>query len=85
MTIDSVKEANALVIKIEQLQKSISNVVDMMSTQNVLKSIMITNKQSQPVSITSQNNAAIWDVVLATLQVDLAVLEDELENFGISS
>lgn len=85
MTIENVKLANTLVNKIEQLQKSISSVEEMMTTHNVLKNIMITNKQSQPVSITSENNAAIWDVVLATLQADLAVLEDELENFGTSS
>lgn len=85
MTVESVKEANALVNKIEQLEKSISCVEEMMTTQNILKSIMITNKQSQPVSITSANNSAIWDVVLATLQADLAVMKNDLQNFGISS
>ena len=85
MTIESVKEANILVNKIEELQNSITNVEEMMNTQNVLKPIIILNKPSQRVIITSQNNALIWNIVLSTLQADLAVLENELDNFGIVS
>lgn len=85
MTIESVKEANILVNKIEELQNSITNVEEMMNTQNVLKPIIILNKPSQRVIITSQNNDAIWNIVLSTLQSDLAVLQNELDNFGIVS
>ena len=85
MTIESVKEANILVNKIEELQNSITNVEEMMNTQNVLKPIIILNKPSQRVIITSQNNDAIWNIVLSTLQSDLAVLQNELDNFGIDS
>ena len=85
MTIESVKEANALVIKIEELQKSITNVEEMMNTLNVLNPITISNKPSKRVIIASQNNALIWNIVLSTLQADLAVLENELDNFGIVS
>lgn len=85
MTIESVKEANILVNKIEELQRSITNVEEMMNTQNVLKPIIISNKPSQRVIITSQNNDAIWNIVLSTLQSDLAVLQNELDNFGIVS
>lgn len=85
MTIESVKEANILVNKIEELQRSITNVEEMMNTQNVLKPIIILNKPSQRVIITSQNNDAIWNIVLSTLQSDLAVLQNELDNFGIVS
>ena len=85
MTIESVKEANILVNKIEELQNSITNVEEMMNTQNVLKPIIISNKPSQRVIITSQNNDAIWNIVLSTLQSDLAVLQNELDNFGIDS
>lgn len=85
MTIESVKEANILVNKIEELQNSITNVEEMMNTQNVLKPIIISNKPSQRVIITSQNNDAIWNIVLSTLQSDLAVLQNELDNFGIVS
>lgn len=85
MTIESVKEANILVNKIEELQRSITNVEEMMNTQNVLKPIIISNKPSQRVIITSQNNDAIWNIVLSTLQSDLAVLQNELDNFGIDS
>ena len=85
MTIESVKEANILVNKIEELQRSITNVEEMMNTQNVLKPIIISNKPSQRVIITSQNNDAIWKIVLSTLQSDLAVLQNELDNFGIVS
>lgn len=85
MTIESVKEANILVNKIEDLQRSITNVEEMMNTQNVLKPIIISNKPSQRVIITSQNNDAIWNIVLSTLQSDLAVLQNELDNFGIVS
>ena len=85
MTIESVKEANILVNKIEELQRSITNVEEMMNIQNVLKPIIISNKPSQRVIITSQNNDAIWNIVLSTLQSDLAVLQNELDNFGIVS
>ena len=85
MTIESVKEANILVNKIEELQMSITNVEEMMNNQNVLKPIIISNKPSQRVIITSQNNDAIWNIVLSTLQSDLAVLQNELDNFGIVS
>ena len=85
MTIESVKEANILVNKIEELQMSITNVEEMMNTQNVLKPIIISNKPSQRVIITSQNNDAIWNIVLSTLQADLAVLQNELDNFGVVS
>lgn len=85
MTIESVKEANILVNKIEELQRSITNVEEMMNIQNVLKPIIISNKPSQRVIITSQNNDAIWNIVLSTLQSDLAVLQNELDNFGIFS
>ena len=85
MTIESVKEANILVNKIEELQRSITNVEEMMNNQNVLKPIIILNKPSQRVIITSQNNDAIWNIVLSTLQSDLAVLQNELDNFGIVS
>ena len=85
MTIESVKEANILVNKIEELQMSITNVEEMMNNQNVLKPIIILNKPSQRVIITSQNNDAIWNIVLSTLQSDLAVLQNELDNFGIVS
>ena len=85
MTIESVKEANILVNKIEELQRSITNVEEMMNIQNVLKPIIILNKPSQRVIITSQNNDAIWNIVLSTLQSDLAVLQNELDNFGIVS
>ena len=85
MTIESVKEVNILVNKIEELQNSITNVEEMMNTQNVLKPIIISNKPSQRVIITSQNNDAIWNIVLSTLQSDLAVLQNELDNFGIVS
>ena len=85
MTIESVKEVNILVNKIEELQNSITNVEEMMNTQNVLKPIIILNKPSQRVIITSQNNDAIWNIVLSTLQSDLAVLQNELDNFGIVS
>lgn len=85
MTIESVKEANILVNKIEELQNSITNVEEMMNNQNVLKPIIILNKPSQRVIITSQNNDAIWNIVLSTLQSDLAVLQNELDNFGIDS
>ena len=85
MTIESVKEANILVNKIEELQNSITNVEEMMNTQNVLKPIIILNKPSQRVIITSQNNDAIWNIVLSTLQSDLAVLQNEFDNFGIVS
>lgn len=85
MTIESVKEANILVNKIEELQNSITNVEEMMNIQNVLKPIIISNKPSQRVIITSQNNDAIWNIVLSTLQSDLAVLQNELDNFGIVS
>ena len=85
MTIESVKVANILVNKIEELQNSITNVEEMMNTQNVLKPIIILNKPSQRVIITSQNNDAIWNIVLSTLQSDLAVLQNELDNFGIVS
>ena len=85
MTIESVKEANILVNKIEELQRSITNVEEMMNNQNVLKPIIISNKPSQRVIITSQNNDAIWSIVLSTLQSDLAVLQNELDNFGIVS
>lgn len=85
MTIESVKEANILVNKIEELQRSITNVEEMMNNQNVLKPIIISNKPSQRVIITSQNNDAIWNIVLSTLQSDLAVLQNELDNFGIVS
>lgn len=85
MTIESVKEANILVNKIEELQNSITNVEEMMNNQNVLKPIIISNKPSQRVIITSQNNDAIWNIVLSTLQSDLAVLQNELDNFGIVS
>ena len=85
MTIESVKEANILVNKIEELQNSITNVEEMMNTQNVLKPIIISNKPSQRVIIISQNNDAIWNIVLSTLQSDLAVLQNELDNFGIVS
>ena len=85
MTIESVKEANILVNKIEELQMSITNVEEMMNIQNVLKPIIILNKPSQRVIITSQNNDAIWNIVLSTLQSDLAVLQNELDNFGIVS
>ena len=85
MTIESVKEANILVNKIDELLRSITNVEEMMNTQNVLKPIIILNKPSQRVIITSQNNDAIWNIVLSTLQSDLAVLQNELDNFGIDS
>ena len=85
MTIESVKEANILVNKIDELQRSITNVEEMMNIQNVLKPIIISNKPSQRVIITSQNNDAIWNIVLSTLQSDLAVLQNELDNFGIVS
>ena len=85
MTIESVKEANILVNKIEELQRSITNVEEIMNNQNVLKPIIISNKPSQRVIITSQNNDAIWNIVLSTLQSDLAVLQNELDNFGIVS
>ena len=52
MTIESVKEANILVKKIEELQRASTNVEEMMNTQNVLKPIIISNKPSQRVIIT---------------------------------